>query len=49
MIPRIFLVKCYNGILWAYGILHILFALINTNKHIWHRYWGNNWHKDLDH
>jgi hypothetical protein len=31
MIPRILLVKCYNGILCTCGILHILFALINTN------------------
>jgi hypothetical protein len=32
MIPRILPVKCYNGILCAYRILHILFELINTNS-----------------
>ena len=47
MIPRILSVKCYNGILCACGILHILFALINTNKHFWHYCRGNNWGKDL--
>jgi hypothetical protein len=30
-IPGILPVKCYNGILCACEILHILFALINTN------------------
>ena len=48
MIPGILPVKCYNGILYACGILHILFALINTNKHFWCRCWGNNWRKDFD-
>jgi hypothetical protein len=31
MIPEILLVKCDNGNLCTYGILHILFALININ------------------
>ena len=33
-IPRILLVKCYNGILCACKILHILFALINTDNEL---------------
>ena len=32
MIPEILPVKCYNGIMCTCRILHILFALINTNK-----------------
>ena len=49
MIPGILLVKCYNGIMCACIILHILFALINTNKHFWCHCRGHNWRKGLDH
>jgi len=46
-IPGILSVKCYNGIVCACGILHILFAL-NTNKHFWCRCWESNRCKDFD-
>jgi hypothetical protein len=49
MIPKILPVKCYNGILCACGIFHILFALININKHFLRHCQGHNWYKDFDH